>query len=71
MKTPSFLTALIADVVKAARKALDGLLGRAPTPAPGWVRVTPPEAALRRSRAYWANRPGYGRRRTPRLRGGC
>ena len=84
------LNALIADAVKiargaakAAREALAGLLGRDQAPVPGWVRVTPPEAALRRSRAYWGARPGYGRPgygagrsgdgqgRAGRLRGGC
>ena len=70
------LNAMIADAVKAARKALAGVLGRGPAAVPGWVRVTPPETALRRSRAYWGNRPGYGRpgygeRRGRRLRGGC
>jgi hypothetical protein len=76
MKKSHHLNALIADAVKAARKALAGLLGRGQTPVPAWVRVTPPEAALRRSRAYWGNRPGYGRPgygqgRSGRLRGGC
>ncbi len=90
MKMSHHLNALIADAVKiardavkAAREALAGLLGRGPTPVPAWVRVTPPEVALRRSRAYWGNRPGYGRpgygqrqsldgrRPTGRLRGGC
>jgi hypothetical protein len=88
MKMSYHLNALIADAVKAtrdavkgARAALAGLLGRGQTPVPAWVRVTPPEVALRRSRAYWGARPGYGRpgygrsgdgeRRSGRLQGGC
>jgi hypothetical protein len=83
MKMSHHLNALIADAIKAtrgaarvAREALAGLLDRAPAPSPAWVRVTSPEAARQRSRAYWGTRPGYGRpgdgeRRSGRPRGGC
>ena len=71
MKTATKLNATIADAVKAALKGLAGLIGRTPAPAPILVRVTPPQAALRRSRAYWGTRPGTGQARSRRLRGGC